>query len=124
MKTFAALFLPLIATWLASAAWSLLAIHSPMVLPHGAINSGLVAISTLLLVLLPFLWLAAWIFHRVVAQHRIRWAFVASAIALAALIAPALLAPVEWALPTVAFALGYLLLFPGIVAVMRRTPPV
>ncbi len=118
MKTFAALFLPLIATWLASAAWSLLAIHSPLVLPHGAINSGLTAISTLILVLVPFLWLAAWIFRRVVSSNRIRWAFVGSALALAVLIAPALLTPMNWALPTVAFAVGYLLLFPALVAVM------
>ncbi len=118
MKTFAALFLPLIATWLASAAWSLIAIHSPLVLPHGAINSGLTAMSTLILVLVPFLWVAAWIFRRVVTAHRIRWAFVGSALALAALIAPALFTPMEWALPTVAFAVGYLLLFPALVAVM------
>jgi hypothetical protein len=120
MKTFAALFLPLIATWLASAAWSLLVIHSPMVVPHGAINSGLAALSTLILVLVPFLWLAAWIFCRVVAVHRIRWAFVGSAIALTVLIAPALLTPMNWALPTIAFAAGYLLLFPALVAVMGR----
>jgi hypothetical protein len=120
MKTFAALFLPLIATWLASAAWSLVAIHSPLVLPHGAINSGLTAISTLILVLVPFLWLAAWIFRRVVAAHRVGWAFVAAAIALAALIAPALFTPMEWALPTIAFAIGYLLLFPALVALMGK----
>jgi hypothetical protein len=118
VKTFAALFLPLIATWLAAAAWSLIAIHSPLLLPHGAINYGPTAMSTLILVLVPFLWVAAWIFRRVVTAHRVAWAFAAAAIALAALIAPALFTPMEWALPTVGFAVGYLLLFPALVAVM------
>ena len=122
MKTLAALFLPLIATWLAAAAWSLLAVHSPLVLPHDALRSGAVALSTLLLVLLPFLWLAAWIFSRVVAAHRLVLAFGAAAIALALLLAPTLLAPIEWTLPTLGLALAYLLAFPALVAVAGRAP--
>ena len=123
MKAVAALFLPLIATWLAAAAWSLLAVHSPLVLPHDALRSGLVALSTLVLVLLPFLWLAAWIFCRAVSAHRIVLAFAAAAMALGVLLAPALITPIDWALPTLGLALGYLLLFPALVAVVGRTPP-
>ena len=123
MKTFAALFLPLIATWFAAAVWSLLAVHSPLLLPHDALRSGVVAFSTLLLVLLPFLWLAAWIFCRVVPAHRLVLALAAAAIALAVLLAPALLAPIEWTMPTLGLAVGYLLLFPAIVAAVGRAPP-
>lgn len=122
MKTLAALFLPLIATWLAAACWSLLAVHSPLVLPHDALRTGAVALGTLVLVLLPFLWLAAWIFCRVVAARRLALAFAAAAIALAVLLAPALLAPIEWTLPTLGLALGYLLAFPALVALVGRAP--
>ena len=77
-------------------------------------------LQNLLLVLLPFLWLAAWIFCRVLAAHRLVLAFAAAAIALAVLLAPALLAPIEWTLPTLGLALGYLVAFPALVAVVGR----
>ena len=77
--------------------------------------------SSLVLVLLPLLWLAAWLFCRAVVIHALAWSALAALIAVTAFVAPSLFEPiVVWSTSTTFFSVG-LALFPALVWLTLRS---